>query len=370
MKFTADTNELKEALQLLRPAYNNKSIMPVLDCVKISIGKKKAELTVTNLSITIATTIKVENSANGDLLVPYQKLKDILQLYGSAPVLVKLEGNQIQVSIGNDVFNLGKAENAVNFPIIPEVGGTPLQVPAQVMEAIRTAAASASTDNLRLQMCTVLLRIADKHLTVVSTDAHTLYLSGFDLEHMPADIAPADVLIPVGSIKALHDTQQCYLSHSDKNIKFTSEDTTVTIRRVDAKFPDYEAVIPTFVKNAEVDMSALVLGVTRALVTCNNVDNGVNIDVEPQRMLLHTRDVDFERSAAVVIDCAAELPAVLKIAFNGRYILRSVQQMNADGKASNLHLCLPANPARPMVIKKDGIENTLVLVMPIYREGE
>ena len=41
---------------------NNKSIMPVLDCVKISIGKKKAELTVTNLSITIATTIKVETA--------------------------------------------------------------------------------------------------------------------------------------------------------------------------------------------------------------------------------------------------------------------------------------------------------------------
>lgn len=364
MQFTTDTTLLKEALNQLRPALHTRTVLPVLECVKIETTKKQATLTLTNLGLTITTTLKVNNATPGTMLVPYQKLKDILQLYGSTPMQLSTTQNTIALTIDADQYNLGKAEDVDAFPNIPVVDSEAFHVPAEVMQAIITASACASTDVLRLNVCGVLVEVEGDQLNIVATDAHTMYKHTFTISNKPAWLTNAQVIVPIEHIKALHSIQDCTIAYNDKNIVFTTETTTTTITRIDASYPDYRAVIPPFNQNTEVEASALVLGTTRAMVAANKIDNGVNIDVTPDKITLHTNDIEFNQSANVVIDCNGTVVDI-KMAFNGRFMLRTIQQLTTNDKTGNLLLSLPDNPNRAIVIKKEGTENALALVMPI-----
>lgn len=236
-------------------------------------------------------------------------------------------------------------------------------VEAGVIEAINKAAKFVAKDDYRPPMQGVLLDIKGGEMFVVATDAHRLYRSA-PLKCKAKDqqiiIKPGlGKLLPVKNSNSVEIQTISDLNEYNQPIISSVSINQTILACIDAKYPDYAAVIPEYDQYMEFETKEFINQLKKVLPAANKTTKQVVFHLNGS-INLKTQDLDFGN------EMQSDMPYISKdfkdtdIGFNGKYLLTSLSAFKSD----KLRMYSGGNPNRAAIFTADQ-QKEIVLLMPV-----
>jgi DNA polymerase III subunit beta len=345
MKFSVSSTELLKHLQIANGAISANPVLPILDDFLFSIDKKELTIAATDLESSIVNKLDVENEGKGIVAIPAKILLETLKALPEQPISITVDDETFGISITSAYGKYRLAgENGQDYPRIPESENVDkLKIPAKILsQAISKTLFATSNDDLRPQMTGVYVNIDFNKIVFVSTDAHKLVRYTF--HNLNSEVATS-FIIPKKSLNLLKNALpadgEVEMSFNKANVFFTFEKTHLAFRLIDARYPDYNAVIP--------------------------VDN-------PHELIL--KRLDFQSSLRRIViyankttNQAAEQLACtyngspLTIGFNAKFLVEMLGVLESEDV--KMELATPSKAGILLPVEEKEGEDILMLLMPV-----
>ncbi|MEZ5053733.1 MAG: DNA polymerase III subunit beta [Chitinophagales bacterium] len=224
---------------------------------------------------------------------------------------------------------------------------------------------AVSSDELRPAMTGVLFQLDDNGITFVATDAHKLVK--FNRNDILADNA-ASFIVPKKALNLLkaivpNNDTEVSVQYNKSNAFFAFDNIQLICRLIDAKYPDYNAVIPKENPNLlAVLKDDLFSSLRRTSIFSNKTTHQVVLKMSGSELSVSAQDLDFSNEASEKLNCDYRGNA-MEIGFNAKFLL----EMLAALDSSEIHIEL-STPNRAGIIRpsvKEENEDLLMLVMPV-----
>jgi DNA polymerase-3 subunit beta len=234
-----------------------------------------------------------------------------------------------------------------------------------LIETINKTLFAVSNDTLRPAMTGVFFELNQDAITFVSTDAHRL------VQFRRTDVScPVQdgFVVPKKPLQQLRatlpaDETELELSYNASHLFVKNSRLSMSCRLIDARFPDYKAVIPAdnpyrLTMNRADFTSAL----RRVSIFANKTTNQVVLDINGNALQLSAQDIDFSYEGKETLACSYS-GEDMKIAFNAKLMLEMIN--NLDGTEFTLDLSTPTRAGIFRPIEKGEHEDVLMLLMPL-----
>ncbi|MGC4056835.1 MAG: hypothetical protein QM743_01775 [Chitinophagaceae bacterium] len=132
---------------------------------------------------------------------------------------------------------------------------------------------------------------------------------------------------------------------------------------MDARFPDYKAVVPTNNPyNLVINRADLISALRRLSVFASKTTSQVVFDIVGNSLTISAQDIDFSYEGKETMTCQYT-GEDMKIAFNAKSMIELLS--NLEGEEVQLELSTPTRAGifRPM--EKNENEDVLMLLMPL-----
>lgn len=344
---------LKNALKPIVGLAQSSTTIPVLENLRIKIGGGNIHLITANQETMAFTELVIDDKSEGDYLVNATLLNNFLNIVGNKELdfnfenrtlSIKYQGGEVKFPYldGSEFINAPKVEYSDDIVIQSET----------FLESLNKAAKFCSSDDIRQMLNGVYMEKSDEGITIVATDAHRMCV--VDIE---GDFPSFQgVIIPKSIINLTHGMKgEVVVNLSDSNIRMEVGNYTFVSRLIDAKFPNFRAVIPNNNNNATIDKNLLSNGIKRMIVTANKLTNMGVFDFKGEEIELSSQDIDLSQSMKEVIPAKSDLP--IKIGFNLKFLISILSSLKKE--TVNMYL---SEPNRGVVFKED---NTTLLLMPV-----
>ena len=370
-KFIVSSSALLKTLQSVSPAIVHNPVVPALDNFLFQITGNTLHITGSDLEVSITATMPVESGAGTiDICVPARILLDLLKQLPDQPVTfdVKEEEHRVHVLTANGRYYL-TGQDATEYPKVPVVraGGNALEIPSDALSrAIGKTIFAISTDELRPAMTGVLVELETDRLTFVATDGHRL------LRYRRLDVGSAmagRVIIPkkawtlLKSILPGEDVPVA-ITLTQSNAFFRFNQLQLVTRLIDERYPDYENVIPVSNSNKLlINRLELLHAVRRCALTANKTTYQLRLALEPASVVISAEDLDFSNESQETLACQYD-GANMEIGFNARFLIEMLSNLSNEEVSLSFSTPSRAGLLEP-AMQLDGIENVLMLVMPV-----
>ncbi|MDX2002711.1 MAG: DNA polymerase III subunit beta [Chitinophagales bacterium] len=368
MKFVVSTSALLKQLQLVSGVIGSSTVLPILENFLFDISKGKLTIYSTDLETSMSTALQVEAKENGKVAIPAKILLDTLKTLPEQPLAFNIddESYAVEIKTENGKYKLS-GENGDDFPKIPVAENvTNLHMPASVLaKAISKTLFAVSTDELRPAMTGVYFQLNPEGTTFVATDAHKLVRyrrSDARSESSAAFIVPKKALNLLKSALPNDDTT-VNISYNNSNAFFSFEEVNLICRLIDARYPDYNAVIPidnsSRLSIARGDMQN---SLKRIAIYSNKTTNQVVLKLAGSELQISGQDLDFSNEANERLNCSYD-GADMEIGFNAKFLIEILNVLDSD--EVNFELSSPNRAGVIVPTDKDDNEDVLMLVMPV-----
>lgn len=367
MKFSVSSSELLKHLQIAGGAIGSNPVVPILDDFLFRIEDNQLTISATDLETSIITTVDIMSDSNGAVAVPAKILLDTLKALPQQPITFNIneENYGIEITSAYGRYRL-VSENAEDFPNIPEPDDIDdIDLPANVLiQGVNKTLFATSNDDLRHSMTGVYFQVDFSKLTMVATDAHKLVkytYSGIESEVSSSFIVPKKALNLLKG--ALPPGESIKMAFNKANAFFTFGDTQLVCRLIDARYPDYNAVIPVDNPNTltlpRVDFQN---SLKRIAIYANKTTNQVLLNINDGSLTVSAQDLDFSNEATEQLTCTYEGDP-LQIGFNAKFLIEMLGVLESDDIRMELSSSTRAGILLPTE-KSEG-EEILMLVMPV-----
>ena len=301
--FTVTTKELSSQVELLQSIVPKYPSNRILENIRLIGNGKSIKMTASDGDTTITTTCNYK----GDMfsaVVPPIPLKKILSICGK-----KSEFNihQKTVTITSDNHeSVIPAFDVVDYPDYDIEEEPVLIIPmhSELCTAIKKSIAFVSNDELRVAMTRIMLDIKDTYITIVSTDAHSMFIEKFEI----ADNIEKSVLLPTNGLGQLMDengTLKLYRNF----IEFIQSDYSLQSRLDNkSKYPDYESVIPekkNYIGKIGFNKTEFIDAVNKVLTLQYDNYSHIQIEFIDNRLFISSTDYNKEKRFNIWLDGAA-----------------------------------------------------------------
>ncbi len=367
MKFSISSSELLKQLQKLSGAISSNPVLPILEDFLFSIEGNQLSITSTNLETSIETVTEVSSDEDGKLAIPAKILLETLKALPDQPIsfTVDQETRGIEITSAYGKYKLA-GDAAEDYPEIPtEDNVSAVEIDSGILaNALSKTIFATSNDELRLAMTGVLVQVDFDKLVFVATDAHKLVkyeFSGIQSSEASSFIIPKKSLMLLKN--TLPSDGQVKIKFNKSNAFFEFGATRLVCRLIDAKYPDYNAVIPTDNPN-ELQISRLDFqnSLKRIAIYSNKTTNQVVLNLDNGSLTISAQDLDFSNEATEQQACDYTGDA-MSIGFNAKFLIEMLGVLETD----NVRLKL-SSPSRAGILVPDEIaegEDLLMLVMPV-----
>lgn len=365
MKVICNRGALLEALNVAGSVVAVRTPKPVLQCVKLTAEGDRLQLAATDLEVAIRyADAQVQIEQPGSVLVPADKLRDIVRESVDDTLALETDKEQLQIKGQDSLFKI-YTQPVDQFPPVPdfegegsfEIGGGHLK------QLINQTLFAAARESSRYAFNGVLMSAKGKAINLVSTDGRRLAMAKGDLtsgnglgkDGLKA-IVPAKALNLID--KLIDDPEEAVAVQIKENqIIFHTSSATLTSNLVEGQFPPYEDVIP---KDTDKKMSAatadFLSAIRRAALLTNEESKGVRMAFGKNGLVLSSRSPEAGE-ATVNFACKFEGSDV-EIGFNPQFVVDALRIVDSD----EITLELTA-PNRPGLLK--GGPNFLYVIMPV-----
>jgi DNA polymerase-3 subunit beta len=369
MRFIVTSTSLLKNLQQISGVISANTVLSVLEDFLFELRGNTLTLTATDLETMMRVQLDV-NDAQGDgrICIPSKILTDYLKNLPEQPITFNINEQDLSIEMSSDVgkYRIG-GEKADDFPKEPApVDTTSFSLPSiALLECINKTLFAVSTDTLRPAMTGVYFELATDSITFVSTDAHRLVQFRRDDVACPTKegfVVPKKPLQQLRATLPADDTL-LQLSYNSSHLFVTSSRLSLSCRLIDARFPDYKAVIP--VDNPyrlTINRNDFISALRRVSIFANKTTNQVVLDINGNALQLSAQDIDFSYEGKEMLSCQYS-GEDMKIAFNAKLMVEMVN--NIDGNEIQVELSTPTRAGifRPM--EKGDNEDVLMLLMPL-----
>ena len=311
--------ETKKLIKLIKGTVDKNTILPVLENVKI----ENNILTATDLETTLEVYLDIASRGiiKGKGLIYFKDFINSIETIEDCKIKIKEK-----VRIFNETESIEiPYSNIDDFPKKPDVSKSKRihVIGPKDFEKILIAQDFAGNDELRPALTTVYV---DKD--IVATDSHQMY---FEKASEPGE---QPYLLPPKVVKLMkimiRGAIQPIDVHADESyITLNFVDAKIIFRKVEEKFPNYQAVIPTkHSTKIEVDKKEFTDRLTKAVKFANdmnwmiiaNITNSLNISsYEEIYDKSYKSDIPISKTGEDV-----------KSAFNGKMMLNILSKIKAE----------------------------------------
>lgn len=362
-KLTINTEHLKPALKKLSQAVLEKPVLPALSNLYLRAQLDKVELITTDLELTISYVCSCECQEEFEMLIPFNFLNDNVRLMPGMPIEIQLHPKSKGMIVGaQGILHLGTLDKVEDYPKIPDIPKkNSIELDDNLMGWLARSMASIAKDESRPAMSRALLEIENTGITIVSTDAHSLFRHVFPMDRLDYK---EQILISPKIAKALEGFEKTALTWHAKHVALKAEDITVISTRPEAKYPDYKVVIPNHGPNLEVNRNALISALNRVSLVSGDLVTLKFLKRGPEgSFTLNAFDNDLDRKSDVAVDCNYSGKAD-EICFSPKIFSRMLHQIPFE--QIRLHI---DTPKRAALITAEEDADYLGMIMPLMLQN-
>ena len=400
MRVSCLQENLAKGLSIVGRAVSSRSTLPVLGNILIEAKNSQLRLAATNLEIAINCWIGAKVEEEGAITVPARLLSEFVNSLPPEPI-------DLELAVRTQTLNLHcarytatmKGIDASEFPIIATMGaddedeapaleGTAMELNASSLrKMIDQVAFAASTDESRPTLTGVEVRFKKDQLSMAATDGFRLSVRSAPLDNGNGPdeeltvIAPARSLGELARISADADDErpvqvivtptrnqilfQIWGKQDDGRGNFHSVE--LVSQLIDARFPDYNAIIPkNYNTRTVVDKAEFLKAVRVAYLFARDNNNIIRFTITPGQGegmgQLQIMATSAEMGDAVnVIDALVEGDG-MEIAFNAKYLIDVLSQIDQAQVVLETTQATRPGAIRPLGM---GEEEFLHVIMPM-----
>lgn len=349
MRLSVLQENLAKGLSIVGRAVSSRSTLPVLGNILLSTDDNRLKLAATNLEVGVSCWLGAQVEDDGAITLPARLLTDWVNSMQPDRIDMELVIRQMSMNLkcGRSESNI-KGIDASEFPLIPTADGeNALGLPAatlrMIIDQVVFAAADAK-DTSRPSLTGVLAKFEGDRLTLVATDGYRLSVRRTLLPTAaPADLSviiPARSLAEVSRISGEADPDRPVeitvavarnqilfrLFGQGEGEKGAFHQVDLVSQLIDAKFPDFNAIIPKSHSTRTVlDTAAFVRALKVASLFARDASDRVVFHITPGTDTVPGQIV-LNATSAEAGDNVSELDAVvegvpIEVAFNVRYMM-------------------------------------------------
>jgi DNA polymerase-3 subunit beta len=369
MEIKIARNEFLKSVSRVQSIIERKSSMPVLSTILFDASGSSVRLSATDLELGFQETLPATVIEEGSITISGRKLFEILKESNSETFAIKgRENNWVRLSDGIARFDLA-CIGPDEFPAFIEPEGVPMvQIDGEILaDMINKTIYAITIEEAGFKLSGVFtekVSYGGNHfLRMVATDGHRLSMVDKPVPNMEGLDLAHGVMIPKKGMSELNrlasEGGAVEIGFKQKDCVAKKENALLVMRLLEAKFPDYQAVIP---KEAAFSISlkrfSLLEAMRKMMILSNERYRAVKITLDNNVLDLVSANPDLgEAQEKIEITYSGER---IEAGFNPRYFIDVVQAMQSD----TIHMEFKDN-SRPCVIKGDEDEGFIGLIMPM-----
>ncbi len=367
MKFSVSSTELLKQLQIASGAIGSNPVLPILEDFLFKIENKILSISASDLETSISTSMEVLADDDFTVAIPAKIMLETLKALPQQPVTFTINEENFGIEITSSYGKYKLAgENGADYPTLPEADTVEtVKINSQfLLEAITKSVFATSNDELRPAMTGVYFQIDLNKLICVATDAHKLVKYA---THQLAGDVSTTFIIPKKALNllknALPANEAVTLSFNKANAFFSFGTMNLVCRLIDARYPDYNAVIPVDnPNNMIVNRADFQNSLKRIAIYANKTTNQVVLDISDKSLTVSAQDLDFSNEATEQMSCTFD-GSPLRIAFNAKFLAEMLGVL--DTEEVRMEFSTPSRAGILTPVEENNDREILMLVMPV-----
>lgn len=369
MKISLLSENLNQKLSFVNHAVSPRSQLPILSNLLLEAKSGKLKISATDLEIGIQVEIPANVEEEGSTTVPSKIFLELINSLPAGKITLSKKNETLEV-LGTNSKSTLSTMAVDEFPkLFEEKGDRIIDIKSKDFKKdLSTVFFAASMDTGRPALSGVLIKKEDGAFTMVATDGYRLSLrkktSGIQLkkeknEEALSLLVPVRVIREILNLKDEDEDLGVFVSKDKNQILFTSKDSILVGRLIEADFPNYQKIIPDD-KSVSIsfDKEELQKAVKICSIFARETANIVKISIKKNKLTISANTPSVgENSVEVEGSLMGEEN---EIAFNARYLLELLSNIDASELVFEM-----TGPLNPGVFKVKDDANFLHLIMPI-----
>lgn len=370
--FKVAKNDFLKSLQTVSIAVNPKSVNPSLTYIFCQVVGEKLHLTGCNSQIQIETSLTIIDPDTDISFCVDKSIIDTLKTLPEQPLKIELYSKEHTLSL---IHSTGDVKINITLDNYDKMKNGEKEISSfslsadRLLTGLEKSVKQMANDELRPIMNGVYIDIESNNLIFVASDGHRLSKfvdSSFeDLEATSFLLHRDAVPVIIKQLQDAADDDEVNIQSNDKNVIFAIEDSIITSRLLEGRYPNYNSVIPqNNDKRMPVDSKELQTILARLNTVSNSNSRMVKIEATVGNTIFTASDTDFNRSAReeTRFSCSKEI----SIGAKGTFLQELLT--NISGEVEFYF----SDPNRAMLVEpkeqKEGTHYTLLL-MPMMLNG-
>lgn len=377
MKFVAKTNELIKAVQSCSKVIATASASPILTNILIDCISKKDDglirLFVTDLEMYYEVFVLANIEISGEVMVSWKTFSNVLEVFSGTENITFIcnkENFNIELSAGNTECTLYGMPSD-DFPQMPTWdtnSSYQFKMPLLKLQSlIKNTSYAISLEQIKPAYCGLYFKPLNNAIRAVSTDGKRLALCEYQIEN--SEIKEYNEVIVISKVINELSRNTCEAGEDveilicPNQIAFKTKHYAYYSRLIDAKFPDYNMVIPKECKlKLSVPVNELIRELKKMLPIASESSNTVKFNITNDKIVFSAKS---PKSGSIKSELKIEplISGELEINFNAKFF------MDAVGTIKSTNCILEFNtPQTPVKIyPKEELENEMHIhvLMPV-----
>lgn len=369
MKFKIKKEIILESLINVTKAISTKSIIPILQGIKVELNKEGLALTASDTDLTIKTFISNKDITNiekeGIIIVQSKFIVDIIRKMPNGDICFEvLDGFKIKISTDTLEYNLN-CFDPNDYPAINlEENKDPIIIKSNTLkEIINETIFAISEQELRPLLTGINLKITGDMLECIATDSYRLAKKNIKL---PVAVKNnINIVIPGKNIMELNkiivEDKDIIMHIFNNKILFKYDNLIFQSNLLSGTYPNTSNLIPNeFQMILNVNLNQFYAAIDRAALLTDSKDkNVIKMHIEGNKLIVSSIASEIGK-VEEEMNVENNIKDALDISFSARYMLEALKTFNNE----QIFILLNGE-VKPIVLKSTDDESLIQLILPI-----
>ena len=370
MRLTISRTELIKGLGMVAKAIPNKTALPILVNVKMTLNEKGLVLLASDNDFIIQTIVPymiedkqiITNSKPGSTLVNYKYFSEVIRrLEGENVTLEVIDSIILRIDDGKSNFKL----NCINPDEYPDInldmiGNIFDMKTSDLVDLVESTSFAASTKEGRPVLTAINFEARENVLTTTATDTARLARKRIDLDSNVTFSVNILAKKFVDIVHSFENEEMVTIAVSDKKAIFAFGFTTISIRLINIDYPNTRNIVPkSFNYTLEVSAKEFLSAMDRVAILSSEHDGVVKLVMSEDEVEIMSRSLSVGSANEKINTCMFNGER-LEVSFKSAFVSDAIKAL----KCEDITIAF-VGEMKPFVVKNVKDSSVDMLITPL-----